>query len=71
VNGWSFVASYGDVLTLVQTETVMNVNRDVKKSPQPVALPRPWPDPKSNADVTEAERVALREELRRSSVFSD
>jgi hypothetical protein len=34
-------------------------------------LPRPWPDPQHNTDVTEAERIALREELRRSSAFSD
>jgi hypothetical protein len=65
------VASYGDVLALMATETALNVNRDTKAHPQPVVLPRPWPDRKHNTDVTEAERIALREELRRSSAFSD
>jgi hypothetical protein len=71
VNGWLFVASYGDILALLTAETTLNANRDPKAHPQPIVLPRPMPDRKHNTDVTEAERIALREELRRSSAFSD
>lgn len=63
--------SYGELMTALQTQSVLNVNRDEKAHPDPIRLPMPWPEGTGkHADVTPEERAALRAQLLRRSAFA-
>lgn len=68
-NGWAFPITWGEQLAHIRTSGFLNVNRDVKKFPDPLRLPHPWPDKERNEEVTPEERAAARAQLLRFSAF--
>lgn len=69
--GYDWVASYADISQMILAEWYMNVHRDRKQSPDPIHLPRPWPDQAPNADVTAEERAELEQKLLARSALRD
>lgn len=71
VRGYQWVASFAEIAQIAHAEWYMNVHRDRKEQPEPIRLPRPWPDIDENADVTAEERQELERELLSRSAIRD
>lgn len=54
----------------IHAASFINSNRDVKKHPDPVELPVPWPSRAQAEKVSPEDRAALREKLLRHSAFA-
>lgn len=71
IAGWSFVMDRGSHMTQIVAETVVNMTRDNKKQPQPIAFGWPWdkPEPKFE-QVSGAELKDYQQQLRSRSAFA-
>lgn len=70
-HGYQWVASFAEIAQMAHAEWYMNVHRDRKEAPDPIRLPRPWPDRDENADVTADERAELERDLLSRSAIRD
>jgi hypothetical protein len=68
LNGWDFVATYGELMNAIHLEAFLNANRDEKKQRTPFVVPKPM-DTKAPR-VTAEERAALEQQLERRSAFA-
>ena len=71
IRGDRWVASFSDVAQIAHAEWFMNANRDRERAPEPIRLPRPWPDREANADITDDERAELERQLLARSALRD
>lgn len=66
---WDWPVSWATIAELITAETTLNINRDTKKQPEPVHLPRPWDKPDPSSIVSADERAALVAKLKARSAF--
>lgn len=69
---WAYPATWADLATIAAATSTVNANRDAKKQPEPIEFPWPWTGVEDAAEqVTDEERDALKETLRKYSAFRD
>lgn len=67
--GWSFVSSYGELMTAMHFAAFLNGYR--KESDGPAPVPFPWSQAAAEEQISDAEREHFRAELKRRSAFRD
>lgn len=68
---WAYVIDLPGIMATIHAEAYLNAHRDDKKQPKPYALPRPWDTTKPATVVSDEERAALVERLKRRSALRD
>jgi len=71
LQGWAFVASYGEVIGALHASAFINANRDPKQTPDPIDLPMPFSSTDAAEEVTSEELADLRARLRARSAFAE
>lgn len=71
LNDWGWPATLAEVAQIFHAEAFINANRDEKKQPAPLELPKPWDKPEpTTAEVTDDERERLKRVLADHSAFA-